>query len=190
MDEPKTASGYGIHSNTSKETPVNKMPDLNHSINPHDAVMHQWWRDPEYIRERKAFVGRHPKCVRCGKTCTTPGHSHEDYKDLQTYLNAVKSDKCDPLCSLCNKKERAGLHPCPVCVAQHRANPEHPIHYIRADQEFCGACSPDFNPEKSKQKKELDRRVKQALARDRYNKAHPEVKVVNLKTGKWEMKKR
>jgi hypothetical protein len=60
------------------------MPDLNHSIEKHTIQMRRWWRDPEYIKERKAFVIRHPACV------ITPGRSGKEYRikesDLEDYL--------------------------------------------------------------------------------------------------------
>ena len=99
------------------------MPDLNHVIDAHTSQMRGWWRDPEYIRERKAFVKRRPACDRCGRPATTPGHSHEDYRDFETYLNAVKTDKCDALCSACNKAERAQRRPCPSCCEKYKRDP-------------------------------------------------------------------
>ena len=99
------------------------MPDLNHVIDAHISQMQEWWRDPEYIRERKAFVKRRPVCDRCGRPATTPGHSHEDYRDFETYLNTVKTDKCDALCSACNKAERAQRRPCPSCCENYKKDP-------------------------------------------------------------------
>ena len=168
------------------------MPDLNYSIDLHDAIMHGWWRDPEYIRERKAFVARHPVCIRCGKPCTTPGHSHGDYRDFRTYLDAVKTDKCDPLCNLCTKKERAGLRPCPVCIAKHKEDPTVKIHYIPADsaEGHCRYCDPQYNPERIRYKRELKNRIKRAISRENYNRTHPHIKIVNIKTGQGETRAR
>ena len=35
------------------------MPDLNHVIDAHTSQMQEWWKDPEYIRERY--------CQDCGR---------------------------------------------------------------------------------------------------------------------------
>jgi hypothetical protein len=159
------------------------MPDLNHSIDLHNRVMHTWWKKPEYIEARKAFVARHQVCIRCGRPCTTPGHSHEDYRDYQTYLNAVITDKCDPLCSRCNNMERSNRRPCPVCVAQYTKDPTVHIHYITPDQWVCRFCDPQFNQEKAIRKKELLARAKKELGRTVYNRVHGMVKIpVN---GRW-----
>ena len=163
------------------------MPDLNHVIDAHTSQMQEWWRDPEYIRERKAFVKRRPVCDRCGRPATTPGHSHEDYRDFETYLNAVKTDKCDALCSACNKAERAQRRPCPSCAEKYKKwlcdqcentadcdEKCHPvmkaalwiespkIHYIAQSEEICHYCGLSFDPEKAKYKKEHWNRIRNA----------------------------
>ena len=116
-------------------------PDLNHSIQCHHKTMNLWWKCPDYIHERELFVGRNPVCVRCGRPTTTPGHSHEDYIMYEAYLSAVRTDKCDPLCSPCNLMERKNMHPCPACVkAYHATNGQTRIRYIPQFMESCRDC--------------------------------------------------
>ena len=158
-------------------------PNLNAVIDTHNETMKGWWKLPEYIRERKAFVIRYPVCIRCGRPAVTPGHSHEDYRDFQTYLNAVKTDKCDPLCSSCNKAERAGKRPCPECVKAHKGNPETKIHYITQEQDRCRYCEPGYDPEKIKENRQKRYALKKTADRQRYNAAHPMVK--RVVDGKW-----
>ena len=137
-------------------------PDLNAVIDAHTEQMKGWWKLPEYIAERIAFIKRRPVCDRCGRPSSTPGHSHEDYRDFETYLNAVKTDKCESLCSACNRAERAGKRPCPSCVEKHQKDPEAPIHYITRDQETCRYCEPGYDPEKAKFKKQHWNRIRNA----------------------------
>lgn len=159
------------------------MPDLNTAIAGHTATMQGWWKLHEYIKERKAFVKRHPVCVRCGRPTQTPGHSHEDYKDFKTYLNAVKSDKCDPICSACNRAERAGRHPCPSCVEKYHSGKQDWIHYIPQDREICAYCEDPGFVERARAGKAVRNRQRNRAGKDRYNRAHPTVKrVVN---GEW-----
>lgn len=153
------------------------MPDLTRRLLNRTNEMQGWWKRVDYINERKAFVKRHPVCIRCGKPTTTPGHSHEDYKDFETYLAAVKTDKCDPLCSMCNLMERSGRRPCPSCLEKHKTDPTVKIHYITIEQETCRYCEPDYDPEKSKIRKDKSARIKKDLGRNQYNRAHPTVKV-------------
>jgi hypothetical protein len=122
-------------------------PDLNHSISVHNKTMQKWWAFPDYIHERQEFVRRNPLCIRCGRPAVTPGHSQEDYILYERYLNAVKTDKCDPLCSACNLMERKNLHPCPSCVNQYHLGKKNKIKYISQDAEVCYDC----RPEKEKQ---------------------------------------
>ena len=154
------------------------MPDLNHVIDAHTSQMQEWWWDPEYIRERKAFVKRRPVCDRCGRPATTPGHSHEDYRDFETYLNAVKTDKCDALCSACNKAERAQRRPCPSCCEKYKRDPTTKIHYITPDQEMCRYCEPSYNPEVAKVRRERGNKIKRELNQGGYIKAHPFKKAI------------
>ena len=137
-------------------------PDLNPVINNRLAEIGKWCRTPRHIKARNAQIAKHPKCSRCGRPATTPGHSHEDYRDFETYLNAVKTDKCESLCSACNKAERAGKRPCPSCVEKHKQDPEAPIHYITRDQETCRYCEPGYDPEKAKYKREHWNRIRNA----------------------------
>ena len=160
-------------------------PDLNHSIALHTAAMQSWWKEPEYIHARKAFVLRHPVCARCGRPSSTPGHSHEHYRDYATYLSAVVNDECDPLCSTCNRMERSGRIPCPSCVKRHASDPEHHIHYILPSWERCRFCDPAYNPEDVRTKKRKNIRLRKALGRKQYNRLHPTVKIVSPSTGKW-----
>ena len=117
------------------------MPDLNQVIDNHHNTMQKWWRVPEYIHERELFVARHPTCIRCGRHAVTPGHSHEDYVMFERYLDAVRTDKCDPLCSACNLMERKSMKPCPKCVIAYReTNGQTKIHYIPQFMELCRDC--------------------------------------------------
>jgi len=124
-------------------------PNLNHSIEVHNQIMKGWWKRPEYIRERKAFVKRNPICNRCGRPSTTPGHSHEQYRNYETYLAAVANGECEPLCSSCNMQERKGKKPCPLCVSRK----SEVIHYIGQYQEECFYCLPDAVIEKRELRK-------------------------------------
>jgi hypothetical protein len=158
-------------------------PDLNYSISTRNAQMREWWKRPEYIAERKAFVTRRPVCDRCGRPATTPGHSHEDYRDFETYLDAVKTDKCDALCSACNRMERSGRQPCPSCVEKHKQDPEASIHYIRQGQDRCRYCEPGYDREAGKYRHERSNRTRNEINRNRYARAHPTVK--RVVGGKW-----
>ena len=122
------------------------MPDLNAAINGHHKEMQRWWALPEYICEREKFVLRNPVCVRCGRPAVTPGHSHEDYILYEKYLDAVRTDKCDPLCSACNLMERKGMRPCPVCVKEYHDKKRTKIRYIPDGKEYCW----DHRPEEEK----------------------------------------
>lgn len=125
-------------------------PDLNHSIKVHNQTMAQWWKVPEYIAARKAFVARNPICARCGRAATTPGHSPEDYSCYANYLIAVITDKCEPLCSACNFMEKKGKKPCPECIKQKKEK----IYYIPQDQDECFYCLPIEVQEKRKARTE------------------------------------
>ena len=126
-------------------------PDLNLAIANHNWELQLWWTLPEYKKARKAFVKRNPVCIRCGRPTQTPGHSPEDYFSFETYLQAVISDKCDPLCNGCNLAEKRGLHPCPFCVKERTEK----IHYIGQDKEYCY----DHRPEEEKIQSELKKEV-------------------------------
>jgi len=128
------------------------MPDLNLAIINHHKEMALWWKRPEYIRERKAFVIRNPVCIRCGRKATTPGHSQEDYHSFETYLSAVITDKCDPLCSGCNRAESKGKKPCPLCVKE---NPGGKPWYIGQEQEYCYLHRPAEEIRQSQERKEV-----------------------------------
>jgi hypothetical protein len=127
------------------------MPNLVLAIANHHKSMQTWWRIPEYIKARKAFVKRNPFCVRCGRPTTTPGHSHEDYSSYETYLQAVIDDKCDPLCNPCNGAERKGKKPCPICVKEKSEK----IHYIGQDKEYCYDHRPEEEKVRAQQRKEI-----------------------------------
>ena len=118
-------------------------PDLNHSIAVHNRTMPKWWGKYEYIQARIAFIKRNPVCARCGRKATTPGHSHDQYKDYETYRDAVVNDECVPLCPACNVSERKGMKPCPECVKKYHANETIEIHYIGQHSECCKWCLPD-----------------------------------------------
>lgn len=103
--------------------------------------MNRWWSEPEYIKERILFVQRNPVCIRCGRPAVTPGHSAEDYRHgFIGYLEAVKTDKCDPLCSACNLMERSNFHPCPSCVRLYHLGQKEKIRYIPEQSEVCSEC--------------------------------------------------
>ena len=125
-------------------------PDLNRVIDNHHAVMKMWWRLPEYKKARVAFVQRYPVCIRCGRPSTTPGHSHEDYRDYKTYLAAVVENKCVPLCNACNLKERNNLRPCPQCIQAYQQDPEWKIRYISFDKDVCFAHLPKMEQDRLK----------------------------------------
>ena len=127
-------------------------PDLNLAAANHHSTMKEWWKKKEYIRERKAFVKRNPRCVRCGRPAVTPGHSAEDYHSFETYLTAVKTDKCDPLCSGCNLSEKRGKKPCPVCVQLYNGGQ---IRYIGQEQEYCYIHRPAEEVKRSEDRKEV-----------------------------------
>ena len=110
-----------------------------------------WWKRPIYIHQRKAFVKRNPICARCGRPATTPGHSHEDYRDFKTYLNAVTFDKCVPLCNTCNLMEKKGRKPCPICVEVKAEK----IYYIGQHQEHCYLHRPAEEIRQSEERKEV-----------------------------------
>jgi hypothetical protein len=154
-------------------------PDLNHSIDTHNQMMKEWWRRPEYIKERKAFVRRNPICNRCGRPSTTPGHSHEQYRDYETYLAAVVNGECNPLCNACNLMERKDKKPCSECVRQMKDK----IHYIDQDQEMCFHCVLEEVKQKREARagefKEFVRRMQDkenAKQRDEYKRRKEQVK--------------
>lgn len=127
------------------------MPDLVLAIANHHKLMQMWWKRPDYIKERKAFVARNPVCVRCGRPTVTPGHRQQDYFSYQTYLQAVKSDECDPLCAGCNLMERKGMKPCPVCVKEKVEK----VRYIGQDKEYCYDHRPEQEKVQAQQRKEI-----------------------------------
>jgi hypothetical protein len=127
------------------------MPDLNKSIQNHHAEMESWWKKPEYVKARKEFVKRNPICVRCGRKCQTPGHSHDDYvHGYEHYLQQVRNDACDPLCNSCNHAESRGLKPCPVCVKEKCRK----IRYISPYGEYCYDHRPVEEVRQSEDRKE------------------------------------
>jgi hypothetical protein len=141
------------------------MPDLVTSIKVHNAIMHLWWQDPVYIKERIAFVIRNPKCSRCGRPTVTPGHSHEDYEHgFQYYLEAVITDKCEPLCAACNLMERKGMKPCSGCVKAHQiTNGATKIRYIPQFMELCGdCCDPGEKALRKQEQEQFDAHIKKA----------------------------
>ena len=139
-------------------------PDLNHSIAVHNTKMAQWWKIPEYIIERMAFIKRNPVCCRCGRPATTPGHSPEDYLSYDRYLAVVKNDKCDSLYAACNFMEKKGKKPCPECVKQKKEK----IRYIPQDQEMCFYCLPVEVQEKRKKSRGVFKKLIRDM-RDRDN---------------------
>ena len=156
------------------------MPDLNSVIHKHELQMRNWWTRPEYIAARKAFIKRRPVCDRCGRKATTPGHSREDYeRGFEGYLAAVISDKCESLCSTCNRMERSGRKPCPVCVVKFHQGLQDKIHYITEGQEMCRYCEDPNYVEKAKARKDKLNRQRNANNRVRYRKYHPKKEVVN-----------
>ena len=116
------------------------MPDLNYSIEQHKKKVRFWWKLPEYICERKAFVERNPVCSRCGRPAVTPGHDHEAYIMYESYLNSVKTDSCESLCSACNLMERKNMKPCPQCCKEYHQGKKKKIKYIGQFSEICLDC--------------------------------------------------
>lgn len=117
------------------------MPNLEYSIAEHHKQMQLWWTLPEYRNARKSFVRRNPKCCRCGRKTTTPGHSHADYISYEAYLSAVVEDRADPLCNACNLMEKKDMKPCPECVKRyHETKGKTGIKYIRSSSEKCIVC--------------------------------------------------
>lgn len=114
-------------------------PEARHVQN-HYNKLPDWWLRPDYIVERKAFVKRNPKCDRCGRKATTPGHSPEDYHSYETYKEAVRSDKCESLCNGCNLMERQDFKPCPGCVDKYHQGIIKKIRYIPSSKEMCTTC--------------------------------------------------
>jgi hypothetical protein len=127
------------------------LPDLNLAITNHHKTMQQWWKKPEYIKARKEFCKRNLLCVRCGRPAVTPGHSAEDYHSFETYLAAVISDKCEPLCIGCNFQESKSRKPCPVCVSVKAEK----IYYIGQHQEHCYLHRPAEEIRQSEERKEV-----------------------------------
>ena len=123
----------------------------NIAIANHHKSMQQWWKIPEYKKARVGFVKRNPVCIRCGRPTTTPGHSAEDYISYVAYLEAVTTDKCDPLCSGCNLMERKSMKPCPICIKEKVRK----IRYIGQDKEYCYDHRPEEEKVRSEQRKEI-----------------------------------
>ena len=128
-------------------------PDLLLASTNHHKEMALWWKRPEYIRERKAFVKRNPVCIRCGSPSQTPGHSAEDYRHgFNHYLEQVKNNSCDPLCNSCNRNEQKSKKPCPVCVKENRGGKPW---YIGQEQEYCYIHRPAEEVQRSEDRKEV-----------------------------------
>jgi len=135
----------------------------NIAIANHHRSMQRWWTLPKYKQARKEFVIRNPVCIRCGRPTQTPGHSPEDYLSFNTYLSAVETDKCDPLCNACNLMEHKGMKPCPICVKNYHdilfanviPNEFRKIWYIAQDKEHCFEHRPEEEKIRAEQKKEF-----------------------------------
>lgn len=153
----------------------------NIQIQNHHKTLGSIWRSREWRTTSKEYKARHPaKCSRCGKEGPiVPGHCAEDYLDIPTYIQKVRDDHVEPLCPRCNQQEAKGKHPCPSCIENHKADPEHRINYITQHQEQCRQCEPDYNPEASKFRHEHGNRIKNRLNRENYREHHPRKKVVN-----------
>ena len=121
-----------------------------------------WWKKPAYVKARKEFIAWHPYCERCGRKATTPGHTHEDYRDFELYLSAVILGKCEALCNACNLMEKKGRKPCPKCVELYKLGMaakgpklQFKIHYIGQDQDHCYWCRPQEEIQRSEDRKEV-----------------------------------
>lgn len=140
-------------------------PDLDKAIRNHNNEMSGWWRRPEYIRARKAYVKRNPVCKRCGRPTQTPGHCHDDYQHgFEHYLGRVIQDDCEPLCNRCNLNEKHVRKPCPRCVEiarKHGYELIYQIRYIPQDAEVCFNHLPEKDQHRiwTRKRKKLDRHV-------------------------------
>ena len=126
------------------------MPDLNLCIKNRRKNLSKIWRSKEWKEARAIFLSFHPdkKCARCGRVGTiVPGHSSEDYNDMETYIQKVKDNECPPLCPTCNLMEMKGRKPCPSCIEKFHKGESDRIRYITQDQETCYVCSPGYDPE-------------------------------------------
>ena len=95
----------------------------------------------------------------------------------------VKTDKCDALCSACNKAERAQRRPCPSCCEKYKKDPTNKIHYITQSEEICHYCQTGYDPEAAKVRHEQGNRIKRELNQGGYIKAHPTKRAIV--GGKW-----
>lgn len=154
----------------------------NNRIDLHTHTMEAWWRRPEYIRERQAFVKAKPTCGRCGRPATTPLHRHEDYVSFERYISVVRDRSAESGCSTCNKMERSNRRPCPECVQRYHAGEQETIHYITLDREICAYCEdPDFLHHVTARREQRNA-SKNTYQRQQYRKYHPQKVIRN---GKW-----
>jgi hypothetical protein len=155
------------------------MPDLNAVIRAHNTEMHRWWRDPRHIAARETQIKKHPLCFRCGRKAVLILHEYpDDYQHgFDHYLALIVNEERPTGCAICNQMERSGRWPCPDCVKKYQKDPTVKIHYITHEQERCRYCEPEYDPEAIRLRKERALRTKRKSGRDRYNKAHPTIKV-------------
>ena len=150
------------------------MPDLNLCIKNRRKNLSKIWRSKEWKEARTIFLSFHPdkKCARCGRVGTiVPGHSSEDYNDMETYIQKVRDNECPPLCPTCNLMEMKGRKPCPSCIKKFHKGESDRIRYITQDQETCYICSPSYDLEKKRIKKEERQRLLRKLNQEKYLKA-------------------
>jgi hypothetical protein len=131
------------------------------------------WEDPTYRAIVERFIAANPVCEYCGRPSSLAHHDADwMYQSIDEYYNPANMTPC---CASCHRMYRRGYVICPVCKE----------HYIKRSSDHCRNCDPAFNAESARQASVKRVRARKALGRARYNKLHPQVKVVDLRTGKW-----
>ena len=134
------------------------------------------WRTEPWRFWRALFLSKaQGGCSWCGNMAAVVAHPSGYSYGHGDYL-AFELVGCYPLCVPCNNAEFQGKVLCPRCRRQH--------HYC-APGEVCWSCLPEEERERRMFLRDQRNRNKNTADRQRYNRSHTTVKVVNPRTGVW-----
>ncbi len=144
-------------------------------IEKHDEQNEEIWNSEEWKRRKEQFLRENPACCSCGGISQVPHHPDLEVYGKPEYLDLSNTR---PYCNRCHRGLHRGLFRCPDCGKI----------VSRYEGEKCFGCLEKCDQERLKSGRTARNDAKNKANRTAYRRCHPK-KEVNLKTGKWEVKR-
>lgn len=133
------------------------------------------WESEEWQAAKAEFLIAKPVCCRCGGRSQVPHHPDIEVYGKPEYLDLRDTQ---PYCNDCHTGEHARKYKCPACGKI----------MAKSEGDRCFACLEECDKQRIKSGREQRNNAINKRNREAYRRCHPK-KEVNIKTGKWQVKK-